>query len=113
MSGSIHSKTRFISRVIGREVEINTSGANNSRIEIHTLNQYVDEIKTLYITAEKRIGEMDAGNLQLLEKLLGVEQDLDGKLQGVTKDVNTLAIKLNPLDTDNKNNSQTIVNLQE
>ena len=38
---------------------------------------------------------------------------MDGKLQGVSKDVNTLAIKLNPSDTDDKNNSQTIVNLQE
>ena len=56
---------------------------------------------------------MDAGNQQLLKKLLEVEQDWDGKLHVVTDNVNSLAIKLNSLDTDNKNNSQTIVNLQE
>ena len=80
MSGGVYSKTRYISRVVARGVEINTNGANYIRSEIHILNQYVEEIKTLHITTEKRIGEMDAGNLQLLEKLLGVEQVSDGKL---------------------------------
>merc|ERR1712106_1178079 len=56
---------------------------------------------------------MDAGNQQLLEKLLGVEKDLDGKLQGVNENANSLDTKLTSLDNDTKNNSQTIVNLQE
>ena len=46
-------------------------------------------------------------------KLLGVERDLDGKLQGVNDNANSLVTKLNSLDNDTKNNSQTIVNLQE
>ena len=57
--------------------------------------------------------EMYAGNQQLLEKLLGVEKDLDGKLQGVNEDTNSLATKVNSLDNEAKNNPQTIANLQE
>merc|ERR1712050_102184 len=39
--------------------------------------------------------------------------DFDGKLQAVNDNAHSLEIKLNSLDTDNKSNSQTIVNLQE
>ena len=56
---------------------------------------------------------MDAGNQQLLGKLLGVEKDLDGKLQGVNDNTNSLVTKLDSLGNGTKNNSQTIVNLQE
>merc|ERR1712128_50948 len=72
-----------------------------------------EEVKSLHGATEKRIVEMDAGNQQLLEKLLGVEKDLDGKLQGVNENANSLDTKLTSLDNDTKNNSQTIVNLQE
>merc|ERR1719342_680920 len=83
------------------------------RSETHILNQHLEEVKSFYAATEKRIVEMDAGNQQLLEKLLGVEKDLDGKLQGVNDNANSLVTKLNSLDNDTKNNSQTIVNLQE
>merc|ERR1712013_530805 len=83
------------------------------RSETHILNQHLEEVKSLHVATEKRIVEMDAGNQQLLEKLLGVEKDLDGKLQGVNDNANSLVTKLNSLDNDTKNNSQTIVNLQE
>merc|ERR1712128_85200 len=76
-------------------------------------SQHLEEVKSLHVATEKRIVEMDAGNQQLLEKLLGVEKDLDGKLQGVNENANSLDIKLTSLDNDTKNNSQTIVNLQE
>ena len=81
------------------------------RSENHVLNQQVEEIENQHIVTKGRIGEMNAGNQQLLEKLLGVEKDLDRKLQVVNDNSNSLLIKLNSLDTDNKNNSQTIVNL--
>merc|ERR1712106_333704 len=83
------------------------------RSETHILNQHLEEVKSLHVITDKRIAEMDAGNQQLLEKLLGVEKDLDGKLQGVNENTNTLDTKLNSLDNDNKNNAQTIVSLQE
>jgi len=47
---------------------------------------------------------MDDGNQQLLEKLIGVEKNLD---------TNSLVTKVNSLDNETKNNYQTIVNLQE
>merc|ERR1712106_1220750 len=83
------------------------------RSETHILSQHLEEVKSLHVATEKRIVEMDAGNQQLLEKLLGVEKDLDGKLQGVNENANSLDTKLTSLDNDTKNNSQTIVNLQE
>ena len=41
-------------------------------------------------------------------KLLGVERDLDGKLQGVNDNAKSLVTKLNSLDNDEKNNSQQL-----
>merc|ERR1712098_954074 len=86
---------------------------DKNRSETHILNQRLEEVKSLHVATEKRIVEMDAGNQQLLEKLLGVEKDLDGKLQGVNENANSLVTRFNDLDKDTKNNSQTIVNLQE
>merc|ERR1711892_1123400 len=92
----------------------NNQGEYDSiRSETHILSQHLEEVKSLHVATEKRIVEMDAGNQQLLEKLLGVEKDLDGKLQGVNENANSLDTKLTSLDNDTKNNSQTIVNLQE
>ena len=70
------------------------------RSEIPILNQYLEEVKSLHVATEKRIVEMDAGNQQLLEKLLGVEKDLDGKLQGVNDNAKSLVTKLNSLDNE-------------
>ena len=41
-------------------------------------------------------------------KLLGVERDLDGELQGVNDNAKSLVTKLNSLDNDTKNNSQQL-----
>ena len=41
-------------------------------------------------------------------KLLGVERDLDGKLQSVNDNAKSLVTKLNSLDNDTKNNSQQL-----
>merc|ERR1712170_300696 len=83
------------------------------RSETNILNQHLEEVRSLHLATDKRIVEMDAGNQQLLEKLLGVEKDLDGKLQGVNENANSLVTKVNSLDNETKNNSRTIVNLQE
>merc|ERR1711970_261756 len=68
-----------------------------------------------------KINNLGKGNAQSLtdfrkdmdNKLTEHEKDMDGKLQVVNDNANSLVVKLNSLDTDNKNNSQTIVNLQE
>merc|ERR1712123_221830 len=99
---------------MGAQNDKNNQGEYDSiRSETHILSQHLEEVKSLHVATEKRIVEMDAGNQQLLEKLLGVEKDLDGKLQGVNENANSLDTKLTSLDNDTKNNSQTIVNLQE
>ena len=49
-----------------------------------------DSIRSKTHATEKRIVQMDAGNQQLLEKLLGVEKDLNGKLQGVNENAKSL-----------------------
>ena len=56
---------------------------------------------------------MDEGNQQLLEKLLGMVKDLNGKLQSVNNNANSLVAKLPSLDNETKNNSQINVHLQE
>ena len=43
----------------------------------------------------------------------GVKKDLDGKLQDVKENANSLVTKINSVDKETKNNSQTIGNLQE
>ena len=68
-----------------------------------------------------KINNLEKDNAQSLtdfkkdldNKLTEHEKDVNGKLQVVNDKANSLVIKLNSLDTDNKNNSQTIVNLQE
>merc|ERR1719210_2980119 len=57
--------------------------------------------------------DMDSGNQQLLDKLLAVEQDLDGKLKGVNDHSTNLVEKINSLDTENRDNAQKIVTIQE
>ena len=44
------------------------------RSETNILNHHLEEVRSS--ATDKNIGEMDAGNQQLLEKLLGVEKDL-------------------------------------
>ena len=68
-----------------------------------------------------KINNLEKDNAQSLtdfkkdmdNKLTEHEKDVDGKLQVGNDNANSLVVKLNSLDTDNKNNSQTIVNLQE
>jgi chromosome segregation ATPase len=60
--------------------------------------------------AETKIAELDAENQQLLEKLLGLEKDFDGKFDDNSKEVEG---KLNSLDVESKKNLQSLVSLQE
>ena len=74
------------------------------RSETNILNQHLEEVRSLHLATNKRIAERVAGNQQLLEKLIGVEKNLD---------TNSLVTKVNSLNNETKNNYQTIVNLQE
>merc|ERR1711872_1203007 len=112
MEGLDKTDDNLLSKISGLQTD-NAQSLADIRSETHILNQNLEEVKSVHLATETKIHEMDAGNQQLLEKLLGVEKDLDGKLQGVNDNANTLVTKLNSLDNETKNNSQTIVNLQE
>merc|ERR1719211_326122 len=56
------------------------------------------------------MAEADAGSQQLLEKLLDVEKDVEGKMRDSASSVQN---QLSNLDADNKNNTQVLVSLQE
>ena len=77
------------------------------------LSDKIEKSESQQVSLEKKMGDMDASNHQLLDKLLAVEQDLDGKLRGVHDNSNGLMDKITALDTDNRDNAQKIVSLQE
>merc|ERR1712227_1086749 len=58
-----------------KEEYVATSSA--IRMESQSLSQSLQESKTLQVSIEKRVNDIDSGNQQLLEKILAVEQDLD------------------------------------
>ena len=86
-----------------------------SRINNETklLSDKIEKSASQQVSLEKKMGDMDASNHQLLDKLLAVEQDLDGKLRGVHDNSNGLMDRINALDTDNRDNAQRLVSLQE
>merc|ERR1719411_1955210 len=99
----------LLEKLIGLETGL------GSRINDETklLSDKIEKSESQQVSLEKKMGEMDASNHQLLDKLLAVEQDLDGKLRGVHDNSNGLMDKINALDTDNRDNAQKIVSLQE
>merc|ERR1712130_122858 len=83
------------------------------RKETLVLIQDMSNVKTHITNTENKFVEIDAGNQQLLDKLLGIEKDLDGKLHGVNENTNTIQTKLKSIDEENKNNTQNIFNIHE
>merc|ERR1711874_167399 len=81
--------------------------------EAKLLSSKIEKSESQQFSLEKKMGDMDASNHQLLDKLLAVEQDLDGKLRGVHDNSNDLMDRINALDTDNRDNAQRLVSLQE
>ena len=67
-------------------------------------------MRTNNSNTERRLAEADAGSQQLLEKLLEVEKDVEGKVRDNASSVQNQLINL---DAENKNNAQMLVTLQE
>ena len=69
-------------------------GVEHGTIKGHTHVgfRHFEERKPVPVTTEERIAETDAGNQQHLE------EDLNGKLQGVNEKASSLAIDFDPLD---------------
>merc|ERR1719305_1531455 len=83
----------------------------SSKAEIQSLGQHLEEqMRTNNSNTERRLAEADAGNQQLLEKLLEVEKDVEGKVRDNASSVQNQLINL---DAENKNNAQMLVTLQE
>ena len=72
--------------------------------------QLEQQMQTNNSNTERRLTEADAGNQQLLEKLLEVEKDVEGKVRDNASSVQN---QLTNLDADNKNNAQMLVTLRE
>ena len=83
----------------------------SSKAEIQSVCQHLEQqMQTNNSNTERRLAEADAGNQQLLEKLLEVEKDVEGKVRDNASSVQN---QLTNLDADNKNNAQMLVTLQE
>ena len=83
----------------------------SSKTEIQSFTQHLEEqMRTNNSNTERRLAEADAGSQQLLEKLLEVEKDVEGKVRDNASSVQNQLINL---DAENKNNAQMLVTLQE
>ena len=83
----------------------------SSKTEIQSFTQHLEEqMRTNNSNTERRLAEADAGSQQLLEKLLEVEKDVEGKVRDNASSVQN---QLTNLDADNKNNAQMLVTLRE
>merc|ERR1719285_106848 len=83
----------------------------SSKAEIQSVGQHLEEqMRTNNSNTERRLAEADAGSQQLLEKLLEVEKDVEGKVRDNASSVQNQLINL---DAENKNNAQMLVTLQE
>merc|ERR1719300_104533 len=78
----------------------------SSKAEIQSVGQHLEEqMRTNNSNTERRLAEADAGSQQLLEKLLEVEKDVEGKVRDNASSVQNQLINL---DAENKNNSQCL-----
>merc|ERR1719347_224655 len=83
----------------------------SSKAEIQSVGQHLEEqMRTNNSNTERRLAEADAGSQQLLEKLLEVEKDVEGKVRDNASSVQNQLINL---DAEYKNNAQMLVTLQE
>merc|ERR1712128_249643 len=60
-----------------------------------------------------QISDMDNGNQQMLEKLLSIETDFNGKVVDVSDIAEDLKLMIINVDSETKNNSQGLINIQE
>jgi chromosome segregation ATPase len=84
---------------------------SNNKADIQTLSEYIDGSNLFgSCSLERRLSEVDTGSQQLLEKLLEVEKEVEGKLSDNTS---SLQSRLSSLEAEHKNNTLQLVSLQE
>merc|ERR1711892_868441 len=105
-------KTDFsfrISDLDKRSVENDHATKTETTILKHDLESLVTQ-NTNMLT---KISDMDNGNQQMLEKLLNIETDFNGKVVGVSDNAEDLKLMIINVDSETKNNSQGLINIQE
>merc|ERR1711892_992232 len=102
-------KTDFsfrISDLDKRSVENDHAKKKETTMLKHDLESVVTQ-NTNMLT---KISDMDNGNQQMLEKLLSIETDFNGKVVGVSDNSEDLKLMIINVDRETKNNSQGLIN---
>merc|ERR1712106_314362 len=105
-------KTDFSFRITDldkRSVENDHATKTETTILKHDLESLVSQ-NTNILT---KISDMDNGNQQMLEKLLSIETDFNGKVVDVSDNAVDLKLMIINVDSETKNNSQGLINIQE
>merc|ERR1712106_1117011 len=92
-----------------RSVENDHATKTETTMLKHDLESVVTQ-NTLMLT---KISGMDNGNQQMLEKLLSIETDFNGKVVGISDNAKDLKLMIINVDTESKKNSQGLISIQE
>merc|ERR1711935_763116 len=92
-----------------RRVENDHATKTETTMLKHEIESVVKQ-NTIMLT---KITGMDNGNQQMLEKLLSIETDFNGKFVGVSDNAEDLKLMIINVDSETKNNSQVLINIQE
>merc|ERR1712106_1202788 len=92
-----------------RSVENDHATKTETTMLKHDLESVVTQ-NTLMLT---KISGMDNGNQQMLEKLLSIETDFNGKVVGISDNAKDLKLMIINVDTESKKNSQGSISIQE
>merc|ERR1712128_290698 len=84
-----------------------------TKTETTMLKHDLESVVTQNTNMLTKISDMDNGNQQMLEKLLSIETDFNGKVVGVSDNSEDLKLMIINVDSESKNNSQGLINIQE
>merc|ERR1712106_418853 len=84
-----------------------------TKTETTLLKHDLESVVTQNTNMLTKISDMDNGNQQMLEKLLSIETDFNGKVVGVSDNAEDLKLMIINVDSVTKNNSQGLINIQE
>merc|ERR1712106_706031 len=84
-----------------------------TKTETTMLKHDLESVVTQNTNMLTKISDMDNGNQQMLEKLLSIETDFNGKVVGVSDNAEDLKLMIINVDRVTKNNSQGLINIQE
>merc|ERR1711935_1493 len=83
-----------------------------TKTETTMLKHDLESVVTQNTNMLTKISDMDNGNQQMLEKLLSIETDFNGKVVGVSDNAEDLKLMIINVDSETKNNSQGLINIQ-